>query len=147
MDLRPDSARVISDDGMREVSPDVVEVGAIIEVRPGERIPLDGEVTQGESAVDTSALTGESVPRSVGIGDTVLSGFVNDSGTIRIRVTKPYKESSVSRILELVEDAAARKAPQKNSFPNSHLSIHRLLSVLLRWSHSCPLVCSGCRFE
>ncbi|AEV30559.1 heavy metal translocating P-type ATPase [Sphaerochaeta pleomorpha] len=111
MDLRPDSARVISDDGMREVSPDVVEVGAIIEVRPGERIPLDGEVTQGESAVDTSALTGESVPRSVGIGDTVLSGFVNDSGTIRIRVTKPYKESSVSRILELVEDAAARKAP------------------------------------
>tara|TARA_B100000614_G_scaffold261322_1_gene290533 strand:+ start:53 stop:2239 length:2187 start_codon:yes stop_codon:yes gene_type:complete len=111
MDLRPDSARIVSENDTTEVGPDTVEVGAIIEVRPGERIPLDGEVTQGESAVDTSALTGESVPRTVETGDTVLSGFVNDSGTIRIRVTKPYTESSVSRILELVEDAAARKAP------------------------------------
>lgn len=111
MDLRPESARVVGEDGTSEVAPESVVVGSIIEVRPGERVPLDGEVTQGESAVNTSALTGESVPRSVSAGDAVLSGFVNDSGTIRVRVTKVFGESSVSRILELVEDAAARKAP------------------------------------
>ncbi len=111
MDLRPDLARIVSADGTTEVAPQSVEIGSTIEVRPGERIPLDGEIIQGESVVDTSALTGESVPRSVTTGDTVLSGFVNDSGTLRVRVTKPFAESSVSRVLELVEDAAARKAP------------------------------------
>ncbi|MFP4484435.1 MAG: heavy metal translocating P-type ATPase [Spirochaetaceae bacterium] len=111
MDLRPDFARVVGDAGTREVDPESVEVGATIEVRPGERVPLDGEILRGESAVDTSALTGESVPRSIGEGDAVLSGFVNMSGTVRLRVTKAFSESSVSRILELVEDAAARKAP------------------------------------
>jgi Zn2+/Cd2+-exporting ATPase len=111
MDLRPDFARLVREDTTAEVDPESVEAGAMIEVRPGERIPLDGEIVSGESAVDTSALTGESVPRSVADGDIVLSGFVNDSGTIRIRVTKPFSESSVARILELVEDAAARKAP------------------------------------
>lgn len=111
MDLRPDFARLVTEDTTEGVDPESVEVGAVIEVRPGERIPLDGEIVRGESAVDTSALTGESVPRAVADGDTVLSGFVNDSGTIRIRVAKPFSESSVARILELVEDAAARKAP------------------------------------
>lgn len=111
MDLRPDFARTVTDGVTTEVDPESVETGAVIEVRPGERIPLDGEVVRGESAVDTSALTGESVPRRVESGGTVLSGFVNGSGTIRLRVTKPFSESSVSRILELVEDAAARKAP------------------------------------
>jgi Zn2+/Cd2+-exporting ATPase len=111
MDLRPEFARLVSDAGTSEVEPESVAVGATIEVRPGERVPLDGEVVRGESAVDTSALTGESVPRSVGDGDAVLAGFVNGSGTVRVRVTKPFAESSVSRILELVEDAAARKAP------------------------------------
>lgn len=111
MDLRPDFARVVDDTGSAEVEPERVVVGATIEVRPGERIPLDGEIFRGESSVDTSALTGESVPRSVGEGDTVLSGFVNGAGTIRLRVTKPFADSSISRILELVEDAAGRKAP------------------------------------
>ncbi|MFW5743649.1 MAG: heavy metal translocating P-type ATPase, partial [Spirochaetota bacterium] len=111
LDLRPDSARLVAEGTTSEVKPERVVVGATIEVRPGERVPLDGEVIRGESAVDTSALTGESVPRSVSDGDTVLAGFVNGSGTIRVRVTKPFGESSVSRILELVEDAAARKAP------------------------------------
>ncbi|GAB6090623.1 heavy metal translocating P-type ATPase [Spirochaeta dissipatitropha] len=111
MDLRPDSARLVSSNGLIELSPESIEIGAVLEVRPGERVPLDGEIIQGESLVNTSALTGESVPRSVSTGDSVLSGFVNDSATIRIRVTKPYAESSVARILELVEDAAARKAP------------------------------------
>jgi Zn2+/Cd2+-exporting ATPase len=111
MDLRPDLARIVSAEGTTEVTPESVEIGSTIEVWPGERIPLDGEIIQGESVVDTSSLTGESVPRSVTAGTPVLSGFVNDSGTLRIRVTRPYAESSVSRILELVEDAAARKAP------------------------------------
>ncbi|MFP4562768.1 MAG: heavy metal translocating P-type ATPase [Spirochaetia bacterium] len=111
MDLRPDFARTVSNGVTTEVDPESVEVGAVIEVRPGERIPLDGEVIRGESEVDTSALTGESVPRRVESGKSVLSGFVNGPGTIRVRVTRPFSKSSVSRILELVEDAAARKAP------------------------------------
>ena len=111
MDLRPDFARVVSGGAAAEVEPESVAVGSVIEVRPGERIPLDGEIIRGSSAVDTSALTGESVPRTVSDGDEVLAGFVNGDGTIRLRVAKPFAESSVSRILELVEDAAARKAP------------------------------------
>ena len=112
MDLRPDSARIIDERGRAsEVPPERVKVGAEVEVRPGERVPLDGEVISGTSLVDTSALTGESVPRSVNPGKGVLAGFVNDSATIRIRAAKPFAESSLSRIFELVEDAAARKAP------------------------------------
>ena len=122
MNLRLDFARVVeqaherADQGASEterlkaVSPESVRIGAIVEVRPGERIPLDGEVITGSSWVDTSALTGESVPRSTAPGETVLAGFVNDAATIRIRITKVFAESSVSRILQLVEDAAARKA-------------------------------------
>ncbi len=111
MDLRPEFARLVTAEGPQELEPGAVEVGATIEVLPGERIPLDGEITAGESAVDTSALTGESVPRSVAPGDAVLSGFVNGAGKVRLRVTKSFAESSVSRILELVENAASRKAP------------------------------------
>ena len=112
MDLRPDSARIIDERGRAsEVPPERVKVGAEVEVRPGERVPLDGEVISGTSLMDTSALTGESVPRSVSPGKGVLAGFVNDSATIRIRAAKPFAESSLSRIFELVEDAAARKAP------------------------------------
>ena len=118
MNLRPDFARVVEQAhegaGERElleaVSPESVRIGAIVEVRPGERVPLDGEVITGSSWMDTSALTGESVPRSAAPGETVLAGFVNDAATIRIRITKVFAESSVSRILQLVEDAAARKA-------------------------------------
>lgn len=118
MNLRPDFARVVEqaheESGERElleaVSPESVRIGAIVEVRPGERVPLDGEVITGSSWIDTSALTGESVPRSAAPGETVLAGFVNDAATIRIRITKAFAESSVSRILQLVEDAAARKA-------------------------------------
>ena len=109
--LRPDSARVVEASGLRTLSPEEVSVGATIEVRSGERVPLDGKVIDGESFVDTSALTGESVPRSVAPGDEILSGFVNESGTLRVEVAKEYSESSVARILELVENAAAHKAP------------------------------------
>ncbi len=111
MDLRPDSARVVEGDELRERSPDEVAVGTVIEVRPGERIPLDGDIVDGASSVDTAALTGESVPRSVSAGDSVLSGYLNEWGTIRVETTKAASESAVSRILELVENAASRKAP------------------------------------
>jgi len=80
-------------------------------VRPGERVPLDGEVVKGSSFVETSALTGESVPRKMEAGDTILSGMVNSSGVLTVRVTRPYAESSVQKILDLVENASSRKAP------------------------------------
>lgn len=111
MDLRPDYARIIEDGGTRTVAPEAVEVGAEIEVLPGERVPLDGNVTDGASAVNTAALTGESVPRTVHPGDEVLAGFTNEHGRLRVRVTKEFGSSSVAKILELVENAAARKSP------------------------------------
>jgi len=111
MDLRPDSARLIVDGERRIISPVEVQVGDIIEVLPGERIPLDGEVTEGSSFVDTSSLTGESVPRRVEAGSKVLAGFVNDEGRIAVRVDKQFDQSTAARILELVENAASHKAP------------------------------------
>ncbi|MBS3809349.1 MAG: cadmium-translocating P-type ATPase [Desulfobacterales bacterium] len=111
MDVRPDYANLVTDGKSRKVAPETVKIGQIIEIRPGEKIPLDGEVIEGTSFVDTSALTGESVPRKIDPGKDVLSGMVNDSGLFKARVTKEFSESSVARILELVENAAARKAP------------------------------------
>ena len=111
MDVRPDTARVGGPEGVRVVEPREVAVGETVEVWPGERVPLDGEVIDGASAVDTSALTGESVPRPVTAGDEVFAGFVNGGGTLRVRVSRPFGESSVARILALVEHAAERKAP------------------------------------
>jgi len=111
MDLRPDSARLIVDGERRIISPVEVQVGDMIEVLPGERIPLDGEVIEGSSFANTSSLTGESVPRRVEAGSKVLAGFVNDEGRIVIRVDKKFDQSTASRILELVENAASHKAP------------------------------------
>ncbi len=111
MALRPDSARLVEGEEIREVDPESVAVGALIQVRPGERVPLDGSVMKGSSSVDTSALTGESVPRMVEEGDLVLAGFVNDGGTLLIEVRSRYEESEVARILTLVEESAKRKAP------------------------------------
>lgn len=110
MDIRPDYANVRRDGQTRRVHPEEVAVGEEIVVRPGERIPLDGDVVEGSSSVDTSALTGESLPRHVEAGAAVLAGMVNTSGLLVIRVTKPFGESSVAKILELVEHAGARKA-------------------------------------
>lgn len=110
LDIRPDSARVLRNGTPLTVHPEGVQVGELVVVQPGERIPLDGTVTEGTSFVDTSALTGESVPRRVAPGDTVLAGSVNGQGLLTFQVTKPFSESSVSRILELVERAGARKA-------------------------------------
>ncbi len=110
MEIRPDSASVERDGAIVNVHPDEVSVGETILVRPGERIPLDGEVIEGESSMDTVALTGESVPRNVAPGDEALSGCVNLSGVLRIRVAKVFGESTASRILELVEHAAENKS-------------------------------------
>ncbi len=114
MDIRPDSANVLRDGELTEVSPEEVAVGELIAVRPGEKIPLDGVVTEGSSSLDTAALTGESVPRHVETGDEVISGCVNKTGLLTVRVTKPYGESTVAKILDLVENAASRKAKAEN---------------------------------
>ena len=108
--LRPDKAFVLRDGAFVQAAPEEVQVGDTIQVKPGERVPLDGTVIEGDSFVDTSALTGESVPRQITSGSIVMAGFVNQQGLITVKVTKSAEESSVSRILELVEDAADKKA-------------------------------------
>ena len=110
LEVRPDTANLKVDGTVQTVSPESVKVGDVILVRPGEKVPLDGDVVDGKSQLDTSALTGESVPRGVGPGEPVLSGMINQSGVLTIRVTKPFNESSISRILELVENASSQKA-------------------------------------
>ncbi len=134
MDLRPDSATVIRDGQAGTVSPDTVAVGEIILVRPGEKIPLDGVILEGESMLDTAALTGESVPRTARKGDLVLSGYVNQSGVLTIEVVKPFGESTVSKIINLVENASGRKAPTENfitTFARYYTPVVVLLAVLL----------------
>ena len=110
MDIRPDSACVERDGQLEEVDPEDVVVGDVIVIRPGEKVPLDGVVLEGASSLDTKALTGESIPRDVRPGDEVISGCVNGSVLLRIRVSRPYEESTVAKILDLVENSALRKA-------------------------------------
>ena len=110
LEVRPDTANLKENGSIRTVSPETLSINDLIVVRPGEKVPLDGEVIAGKSQLDTSALTGESVPRSIGIGETVLSGMINQSGMLTVRVTKPFNESSMSRILALVENARSQKA-------------------------------------
>ncbi|MDL2238227.1 cadmium-translocating P-type ATPase [Christensenellaceae bacterium OttesenSCG-928-K19] len=114
MDIRPDFANLKTEGGVQRVSPEEVGVGETIVVRPGEKVPLDGIVLDGNSALDTSALTGESLPRDVSKGDDVLSGSINKSGLLTIEVTKGFEESTVSKILELVQNASSNKAPMEN---------------------------------
>ncbi|MBR2660295.1 MAG: cadmium-translocating P-type ATPase [Clostridia bacterium] len=114
MDIRPDYANIEQDGQLVRVDPDEVEVGAVITVNPGEKIPIDGMVETGESSLNTSALTGESVPRDVKPGDEVVSGCINMSGVLRIRTTKAFGESTVSRVLDLVENASSRKSRSEN---------------------------------
>lgn len=114
MDIRPDYANLKRNGELVRVEPDTVNIGDIIVVKPGEKIPLDGVVTDGEAYLDTTALTGESVPRAVKVSDTVLSGCVNQNGVLTIEVTKSYGESTAAKILDLVENAASKKAPAEN---------------------------------
>jgi Zn2+/Cd2+-exporting ATPase len=114
MDIRPDFANLKVKNKVSRVSPDQVSIGDIIVVKPGEKVPLDGIVRKGNSSLDTSALTGESLPREVAVNDEVLSGFINRHGVIEVEVTKIFKESTVSKILDLVQNASNRKAPTEN---------------------------------
>lgn len=114
MDICPEYANVEEDGQLKQVDPDEVQVGDIIVVKAGERIPLDGQVAFGDSMIDTSALTGEAVPRKVRVGDEVISGCVNGSGLLRVRVTKEFEDSTVAKILELVENAGSKKAHVEN---------------------------------
>ena len=114
MNICPEYANIEKDGQIEQVDPDDVEVDDIIVVQPGERIPLDGVVVEGESMIDTSALTGESVPRRAAAGDEIISGCVNGSGLLRVRVTKEFDDSTVARILELVENASSKKAKVEN---------------------------------
>lgn len=114
MNICPEYANIEEDGVLTQVDPDDVEVGSIIVIKPGERIPLDGIVTEGTSMIDTAALTGESVPRRATVGDEIISGCVNGSSTIKVKVTKVFEDSTVARILELVENASSKKAKVEN---------------------------------
>ncbi len=115
MDIRPDYANVEAQDGkLVQVDPEDVEIGTVIVVCPGEKVPIDGEVVEGSSTLNTSALTGESAPREVGVGDGIISGCVNNSGLLKIRTTKEFGESTVSKILDLVENSSMKKSRSEN---------------------------------
>ena len=114
MDMAPEYANLETEEGLKEVDPDDVEIGSIIVIKPGEKVPLDGTVIEGESMLDTSALTGESVPRRIREGEEIYSGCINGNGTIRVRTTKEFDDSTVAKILELVENASDKKAKVEN---------------------------------
>ena len=130
MDLRPDIAHVQSGDTFRDVKPEGVETGAVILVKPGEKVPMDGVVLEGHSSLDTVALTGESVPRSVHEGDEILSGCVNQSGVLKVKTTKAFGDSTAARILDLVENAAASKS-RSESFITRFARVYTPIVVAL----------------
>lgn len=134
MDIRPDFANIKKNGSIEKVSPDKISIGDIIIVKPGEKVPLDGTIVDGNSMLDTSTLTGESVPREVSIGDEVLSGSINQNGLIEIKVTKNFGESTVSKILDLVENASSKKSKSENfisKFAKYYTPIVVVIAVLL----------------
>ena len=148
MDIRPDYANVVRGESMEKVDPDAVQVGEIILIKPGERVPLDAVVISGSSSIDASALTGESIPRDVGEGDTLYSGSINTSGLLTARVTKEYGESTVSKILDLVENAGNKKSKSEHfitKFAGYYTPIVVIIAALLALVP--PLVLPGATFE
>ncbi|WP_326848514.1 heavy metal translocating P-type ATPase [Bacillus paralicheniformis] len=144
MDIRPDYANLQTEGVTVKVSPDEVKAGDIIIVKPGEKVPLDGKVRAGKSLVDTSALTGESVPREAAPGEEVLSGFVNKNGVLEVKVDKEYSESTVSKILDLVQNASSRKAKTENfitKFAKYYTPFVVIVALLLAFVP--PLIISG----
>ena len=134
MDIRPDFANIKKNGSIEKVSPDKISIGDIILVKPGEKVPLDGIIVDGNSMLDTSALTGESVPKEVKVGDKVLSGSINQNGLIEIKVTKSFGESTVSKILDLVENASSKKSKSENfisKFAKYYTPIVVVIAVLL----------------
>ena len=143
MDIRPDYANVEQDGSLVQVDPDEVEIGSVIVVQPGEKVPIDGVVAEGSSSLNTSALTGESVPRNIGAGEEVISGCINMTGVLKIRTTKEFGESTVSRILDLVENASSRKSSPRILSQNLQESTRRWSAAAPWRLHFCRLWC-GC---
>ena len=135
MDIRPDYANIEKDGKLEQVDPDEVEIGTIIVVQPGEKVPIDGIVVEGSSTLNTSALTGESVPRDAKGGDEIISGCINMSGVLKIQTTKEFGESTVSKILDLVENASS----QQIKIRELYLQIRKIL-------YSCSLLRSSWRW-
>ncbi|MGO4951517.1 heavy metal translocating P-type ATPase [Paenibacillus sp. DRB1-1] len=147
MDIRPDYANLKTAESVRRVSPEDVRIGDLIVIKPGEKIPLDGKVIDGKSHVDTSALTGESVPRTVEPGSSVLSGFINTNGLLTVEVSKEFSESAVSKILELVQNASAKKAPTEKfitKFSRYYTPVVVIVALLLAVVP--PLAVPGAQF-
>lgn len=148
MAIRPETAHVQTAEGLMTVNPEDVLIGQFVLVKPGERVPLDGTIIEGESLVDTSALTGESVPKSVYVGETVLSGFINKNKPFLVQVEKSYENSTISKLLELVENASSKKAPAENfitKFARYYTPVVVGLAVLLAVLP--PLVVSRAAFS
>ncbi|OBR66455.1 cadmium-translocating P-type ATPase [Paenibacillus oryzae] len=148
MDIRPDYANLKLGDDTKRVSPEEVEIGQLIVIKPGERVPLDGKVVDGFSAMDTSALTGESVPREVEPGQEVLSGFINKNGVLTVEVNKVFGESTVSKILDLVENASSKKAPTENfitKFAKYYTPVVVIVAALMAVAP--PLLFEGATFS
>lgn len=148
MAIRPETAHVQTAEGLMTVNPEDVQIGQFVLVKPGERVPLDGTIIEGESLVDTSALTGESVPKSVYVGETVLSGLINKNKPFLVQVEKSYENSTISKLLELVENASSKKAPAENfitKFARYYTPVVVGLAVLLAVLP--PLVVSGAAFS
>ena len=134
MDIAPEFANLETPEGLEAVDPEDVAVGSVLVIKPGERIPLDAVVLEGESLIDTAALTGESVPRRAAPGDEIISGCINGSGTLRVRTLKSYSDSTVTRILDLVENASSRKAKSENfitKFAKWYTPLVTIAAVLL----------------
>lgn len=146
MDICPEYANVEENGVLTQVDPDDVELGTIIVIKPGERIPLDGIVVEGESMIDTAALTGESVPRRVAVGDDIISGCVNGSGMLKVRTTKEFDDSTVARILELVENASSKKAHVENfitRFAKYYTPVVTISAVILAFVPPIVLTLAG----
>lgn len=134
MDIRPDYANLVTEEGTKKVSPEKVEIGSAILVGPGEKVPIDGIITEGNSSLNTSALTGESVPREVAVGDEVISGCINQTGVLTIQTTKDFGESTVSKILELVENSSMKKSKSEGfitRFAKVYTPVVCILALLL----------------
>ena len=130
LDIRADHANLVTESGTKEVAPEAVSIGDLIVIKPGERVPLDGEIIEGECYLDTSALTGESIPRLVSVGEEILAGCINTNALVKVRVTKVAGESTVARILELVENASSKKA-QTEKFITKFARVYTPIVVLL----------------
>lgn len=148
MDIRPDYANLVIEGNTKKVSPEDVAIGQLILVKPGEKVPLDGKVLEGSSMIDTSALTGESVPREVVPGDSVLGGFINKNGVLTIEVLRDFEESTVSKILDLVQNASSRKAPTENfitKFARKYTPVVTITAALMAILP--PLILPGATFS